>query len=70
MDDFLSGTECLSISNRVMDEIQETVAKGGFSLRGFTVSGKLPLYNLTHKGQPVFVLGLRWLSERDFLSST
>ena len=50
----------------MMDEIQVTVAKGGFSLMGFTVSGSLPLHNLTHNGQSVFVLGLRWFFERDF----
>ena len=52
---------------RVIDEIQTSVGKGGFSMKGFTVSGKeLPEY-LTEDGKSVTVLGLKWFSKGDFI---
>ena len=66
MDDCASGTESASASNKVMDEIQVALAKGGFSLKGFTTSGSPPLAELSHDGESVTVLGLKWFSEGDF----
>ena len=66
MDDCASGTESAESSNKVMDEIQVTVAKGGFSLKGFTTSGSPPPKDLTQDGESVSVLGLKWFPEGDF----
>ena len=66
MDDCASGTESAESSNKVMDQIQVTVAKGGFSLKGFTTSGSPPPKDLTQDGESVSVLGLKWFPEGDF----
>ena len=42
MDDCISGTEGPEMTRLTMDEIQCAVSKGGFSLKGFVVSGEDP----------------------------
>ena len=66
MDDCASGTECSDQSARVMDEIECAVSTGGFSLKGFTVSGEDPLDQLSTDGISVTVLGLKWFPKGDF----
>ena len=66
MDDCASGTESVSSSNKVMDEIQVALSKGGFSLKGFTTSGSPPPEQLTQDGESVSVFGLKWFPEGDF----
>ena len=66
MDDCASGTASTEKSNKVMDEIQATVSKGGFSLKGFTTSGSPPPKHLTQDGESISVLGYKWFPEGDF----
>ena len=47
MDDCMSGTEDSEQTREVTDELQETVRKGGFSSKGFTISGQVPPENLS-----------------------
>ena len=47
MDDCISGTEGPELTRMTMDEIQCTVAKGGFSVKGFVVSGEDPPVELS-----------------------
>lgn len=67
MDDCASGTECSDQSARVMDEIECAVSTGGFSLKGFTVSGEDPLEHLSTDGISITVLGLKWFPKGDFI---
>ena len=48
------------------DQIQLAVAKGGFSLKGFTISGSDPPENLSSDGKSIHVLGLKWFPKGDF----
>ena len=56
MDDCLSGTKNCEESERVTDQLQVAVGKGGFTLKGFTISGSDPPDHLS-KGQDFVVVG-------------
>ena len=66
MDDCASGTESLDASLKVMDEIEAAVGKGGFTLKGFTISGSDPPPHLTLDGKSVIVFGGKWFPKGDF----
>ena len=67
MDDCASGTGSAAESSKVIDEIQVAVGRGGFTLKGFTVSGSDPPPHLTLDGQSVSVLGMKWFPKGDFM---
>ena len=67
MDDCASGTENEESSRRVMDQIQLSGAKGGFSFKGCSFSGSLPPANMSQDGESVSVLGYKWFPKGDFL---
>ena len=66
IDDMLSGTESLEETLSLTDELEASVLKGGFRLKGFTISGDNPSENLSSDGVSVVVAGLRWFPEGDF----
>ena len=51
-----------------MDEIQCTVSKGGFSLKGFVVSGEDPPEFLRDGREYILVGGVKWFPKGDFIS--
>ena len=67
IDDMLSGTESLEETLSLTDELEASVLKGGFRLKGFTISGDNPSENLSSDGVSVVVAGLRWFPEGDFI---
>ena len=66
MDDCASGTESLDASLKVMDEIEAAVGKGGFTLKGFTISGSDPPPHLTLDGKSAIVFCGKWFPKGDF----
>ena len=66
MDDCFSGTEGVQHTMRVTDEVQVVVGKGGFSLKGFTISGNDPPEHLSSDQESVLVAGLKWFPKGDF----
>ena len=67
MDDCLSGENSLDRAKTVTDNLVSSMARGGFSFKGFTFSGERPPKNLTEDGESVLVAGLKWYSEGDFM---
>ena len=67
MDDCLSGENSLDRAKTVTDNLVSSMARGGFSFKGFTFSGEKPPKNLTEDGESVLVAGLKWYSEGDFM---
>ena len=68
MDDCISGTDGPEATRLTMDEIQQTVSKGGFSVKGFVVSGEDPPEHLTNGKDFILVGGLKWFPKGDFIS--
>ena len=67
VDDCLSGANTLKERLEVTDEVQVTLGKGGFSLKGFTFSGQDPPENVSSDQESVVVGGLKWFPKGDFL---
>jgi hypothetical protein len=66
MDDCGSGTKSLKETLLVTDQIQAAVGKGGYSLKGFTISGSDPPDHLTIDGKSITIFGLKWFSKEDY----
>ena len=49
-------------------ELQATLAKGGFTLKGFAISGEGPPETLSTDNESVLVGGLKWFPKGDFIS--
>ena len=64
MDDCFSRTEGAQQTMQVTDEVH--VEKGGFSLKGFTISGSDPPEYLSSDQESVLVAGLKWFPKGDF----
>jgi hypothetical protein len=65
VDDCMSGTNSLKSRNMTTDQLVAALAKGGFTLKGFTFSGELPPEHLSHDGVSVTVGGLKWYPKED-----
>ena len=65
LDDCVSGTEGPEQSRVVMDELQLALSKGGFTIKGFIVSGEDPPAKLCHDDGYVLIGGLKWLPRED-----
>ena len=64
---------CMSDENskevqKTTDELKVGLEKGGFTLKGFTISGSNPPEHLSHDGESVIVGGLKWFPKGDFIS--
>ena len=64
----LSGTGGLDRTFEVTDELQATLAKGGFTLKGFAISGEGPPETLSTDNESVLGGGLKWFPKGDFIS--
>ena len=67
VDDCISGEETDERAMQSADELEIVLARGGFTLKGFTFSGKPPPPNLTEDGLSVNVAGWKWFPEGDFI---
>ena len=65
VDDTLSGESTEELCHERADQMEIVTARGGFSLKGFTFSGKSPPSHLTEDGESIKVAGTRWYSEDD-----
>ena len=68
VDDCMSGTDGRERTLEVTDELQATLAKGGFTPKGFAMSGEDPPEKLSNDNQSVLVGGLKWFPKGDFIS--
>ena len=68
MDDSFSGDETIRKAEKCMDDLVVVCGRGGFTLKGFTVSGKDPDPSLTKDGVSISVAGHTWFSKVDFFS--
>ena len=67
VDDTMSGEPTIEECHQRADEMEIVVGRGGFSIKGFTFSGKPPPSHLTEDGESIKVAGARWYSESDEL---
>ena len=65
VDDVFAGDNTEEDREESMDQLSSAMAKGGFSLKGFTVSHEDPPEKLSSDGKSVNVGGLRWFSKTD-----
>ena len=63
----MSGTTDRDKTFRVTDDLIEALVKGGFNLKGFTMSGEDPLENLSLDKLFVLVGGIKCFSKGDFI---
>ena len=66
VDDCFSGTDSLEDTLKITDEIQTTLSAGGFSLKGFSMSGERPPEHMSLDLESAMVSGTKWFSEGDF----
>ena len=59
VDDMLSGTDGVDRTFEVTDELHATLSEGGFTLKGFAMSGEEPPETLSTDNESVLVGGLR-----------
>ena len=70
MDDIISGNHSEEERNSATDELQLSLGKGGFSLKGFSFSGSDPDTNLSADEKSVDVGGgggLKWITKEDYI---
>ena len=68
MDDCMSGEPSKDLVNQRTDELDIVMKRGGFSLKGFTISGLPPIGSLSATGDSIMVSGMKWFSEGDDLA--
>ena len=52
-------------AEKLCTDIDELLSHGGFSTKGFTVSGKPPISSLSKDGVSVHIVGIKWYPEDD-----
>ena len=67
VDDCLSGEDTTEKAIKSTEELKVVLARGGFTLKGFTFSGKPPPAQLTEDGETINVAGMKWYPESDLL---
>lgn len=50
------------------DELETIVNRGGYKLKGITLSGEDPIENLSDDGKLLIVVGLRWFPKSNMIS--
>ena len=64
----VSGKDNLDDLTSVTDELMSVSMKGGFTLKGVTISGSKPPANLCSDGEFINVAGMKWFLESDLLA--
>ena len=67
VDDCLSGESTEDDRDDAAQQLEKCLAKGGFSLKGFTFSGQDPDPELSSDGKSIKVAGLKWYSKDDHI---
>ena len=65
MDDIMSGCQSIEMADQRADEMEIMLSRGGFSLKGFTMSGRDPDPSLSADGISILVAGHFWFCEKD-----
>ena len=65
MDDTVTGTTDIDKADALTADLSAMLSQGGFSTKGYTISGRPPPASLSKDGVSVGVLGGKWLSETD-----
>ena len=65
VDDILSGDQTHALVDKRADELEIMLSRGGFSMKGFTVSGRPPDPSLSVDGVSIFTAGHVYYSEAD-----
>ena len=68
MDDTATQTESVEKADQLSSDIFDLLSRGGFSPKGFTISGRPPLPALSKDGESIGILGAKWFSENDEIS--
>ena len=68
VDDCLSGTNSHKNLLKLTDELELVINKGGFTLKGITVSGSDPPQHLSNDGESISVAGLNWFPKSDHIA--
>ena len=68
VDDCISGAASRPKASQRGDEIELIVNRGGYKLKGITLSGENPKDNLSDDGESLIVAGLKWLPKEDVIS--
>ena len=67
VDDCLSGEDSLEKILGATDKLKLALNRGGFVVKGFTFSGRVPLPNLSNDGVSRSVGGMKWFSKEDLI---
>ena len=67
VDDCISGDDNPEQVRLVTDDLSFVLNRGGFVLKGITISGSDPPEHLTEDGEAIFVGGLKWFPKGDYL---
>ena len=65
MDDTMSGDHTIELVDQRADELEIMLSRGGFTLKGFTISGRHPDPTLSADGVSIHTAGLLWFSFED-----
>ena len=68
VDDCLSGGDSINETKALSDNLEKTIAQGGFTLKGITMSGQNPHKSLSNDGTTISVAGMTWQPKNDLLS--
>ena len=68
VDDCLSGEDSWDNVLSTTDDLQLVLARGGFTVKGFTFSGKDPPCDLSSDGVSVKIAGIQWHTKVDKIS--
>ncbi|XP_066918053.1 uncharacterized protein [Clytia hemisphaerica] len=68
VDDCLSGGDQISTIKLLCQSIDQILSYGGFTLKGFTISGEEPKDSLTADGTTISVAGMKWHPKNDLIS--
>ena len=68
VDDTLSGEKDPETVDTRADQLDIVLSKGGFILKGITVSGRDPPEHLSEDGVSILVAGIRWYPKDDVIS--
>ena len=68
VDDCISGENSIEEAKQRSDELEMVLAKGGFSLKGITMSGNHPSKELSINGTTISIAGMSWQPKDDVVS--
>ena len=68
VDDCMSGEQTKQLLNQRADQLETVLNTGGFTLKGFTITGQPPHESLSADGITIPIVGHKWDSKEDMIS--